>query len=214
VLWIVADVAATHGDGARRTNLIARFPFAPLLPAAALMSAGDVHLGDNVRFGLDAASEPGCPYAPSPNVILGPGAELHTTGAEPTIELRPASADSMRYLLGLNVADLRPNPHVTYVAGDTTLQGGSGQGVLVATGRIRITGTFVFSGLVIAGRGIEATAGGTAIRGAVVAFGQPGSIAVNLAGARLDYAPCIALRALRFAHAPRAVRERSWAELY
>jgi hypothetical protein len=217
VLWMVAELANTRGDEARRVNFVARFPFVAFMPDAALTSRGHVQIGDDVRFSVDSTSDPDCPHSPATNVMLAPGAELHVTGT-PTapidVDTSVIAADSSRYLLHVDPVTLRRNPHLTYVAGDTTIDGGSASGVWLVRGHIRVTGPFVFSGLLIAGDGLEATAGGAFFRGAVMAFAAPDETGIRLAGATLEFAPCITLRALKMAHAPRAVRERSWAELY
>jgi hypothetical protein len=66
----------------------------------------------------------------------------------------------------------------------------------------------------IAGRGVDVAGTETVIRGAVWAYGAPGVTAARLSGATFAFAPCITMYALKMAHAPRRVRERSWGELY
>lgn len=217
LLWLLADVASDRSEGTRRVNLVARFPFVAFLPDAALTSNGDVQLGAEVRFSVDSTGDRGCTHAPTADILLSPSAAISitdTTRTRVTVERRASVADSTRYLLAIDSTTRRNNPHVVYIGGDTTLTDGSIDGVLIVTGRLRITGRFVFSGVVIAGRGIDATLGEPLVHGAVLAFGAPGAAVVQFARASLQFAPCVAFRALQMAHAPRRVRERSWAEMY
>jgi hypothetical protein len=221
MLWMVATVRSERGDETRRINLVARFPFEAYQPDAPLTSAGDVQLGAGVRFTLDTATDRGCARAPAAEVVLAPAAQLDVTDstrAPVVVARRTNVGDSAHYPLRIDSSNRRDRSRVIYVAGDTTIADGAvgdADGVLfVASGRIRITGRFAFSGLMIAGRGIEATSGETVLRGAVMAYGAPGTTAVRLAGATVEFAPCITMHALKIAHAPRRVSSRSWAELY
>jgi hypothetical protein len=148
---------------------------------------------------------------------LSPSAAIaitDTTRTRVTVARRASVADSSRYLLAVDSTTRRNNPHVFYIDGDTTLNDGRLDGVLIVTGRLRITGPFVFSGIVIAGGGIDATLGEPIVRGAVLAFGAPGTTVVQFARASLQFASCVAFRALQLAQAPRRVHERSWGEMY
>jgi hypothetical protein len=221
VLWMVATVKPEHGDETRRINLIARFPFETYQPDAPLTSAGDVQLGAGVRFTTDTATDRGCARAPSAEVILANAATLvvsDTTRAPVVVARRATASDSAHYLFGVDVVNRRARSRVIYVAGDTTIADGAmgdADGVLfVAAGRIRITGRFAFSGLMIAGRGVEVTSSETVLRGAILAYGAPGTPAARLTGVTVEYAPCITMHALKIAHEPRRVSSRSWAELY
>lgn len=214
VLWLLAMVARDGIDGARRVNLVARFPLVALLPDAALTSNGEVQLGADVRFSVDSTGDRGCTRAPAADILLSPHATIaiaDTARVRIAVERRASLDDSMRYARAI---DSTSNPHVVYIAGDTTLTDGRVDGVLVVTGRLRLTGRFVVSGVLIAGRGIDATLGELFVRGAVVALGAPGATVVQFARASLQFAPCVAFRALQLAHAPRRVRERSWSQMY
>jgi hypothetical protein len=217
MLWLLASVTRDGADGTRRGNLVARFPFVAYRPDAALTSNADVQIGADVHFSVDSTGDRGCAQIPISDVLLSPSAAINitdTTRTRITIARRASVADSTRYVLAIDSTTRRNNPHVIYIAGDTTLTDGSIDGVLIVTGRLRITGRFVFSGVVIAGRGIDATLGEPIVRGAVLAFGTPGTTVVQFARASLQFASCVAFRALQMAHAPRRVRERSWAEMY
>jgi len=217
MLWMLASVTRDGADGTRRANLVARFPFVAFLPDAALTSNGNVSIGPDVRFDVDTTGDRGCSHAPPADVLLSPSASINvadTTRTRITVARRASVADSTRYLLAVDSTTRRNNPHVFYIDGDTTLIDGRLDGVLIVTGRLRITGRFVFSGIVFAGRGIDATLGEPIVRGAVLAFGAPGTTVVQFARASLQFASCVAFRALQLAHAPRRVRERSWAEMY
>jgi hypothetical protein len=218
VLWMVATVGGVASGESRRANLVARFPLVAYQPEAPLTSNGDVQIGTDVRFVTDSAADVTCARAPTADVVLAPSAAVQvidSTRAPVSVDHRAAAADPTRYSIVIDSTTRRLMPRVVVVAGDTTIAGGSADSVLlVAAGRIRITGRFVFSGLMIAGRGIEITGSETLLRGAVLAHGAPGTIAARLAGVTIAFAPCITMYALKIAHAPRRVRERSWAELY
>jgi hypothetical protein len=217
-LWLAATITSAFGNEMRRVNVTARFPFVAFQPDAALTAAGDVMLGPDVRFAVDSTGDKDCARAPIGDLVMAPASQLDladTTGPPITVTRSNTASDSAHYLLGVDLLNRRRASRVIYVAGDTTISGGSASNVLfVAAGSIRITGPFDFSGVMIAGRGVDATLGDTRIRGAVLAFGAPGAIALRLSRATVEFAPCITMRALKMAHGPHRVRARGWAELY
>ncbi|MEO5568305.1 MAG: hypothetical protein ABIR92_07420 [Gemmatimonadaceae bacterium] len=99
---------------------------------------------------------------------------------------------------------------VVHARGDLTIEGGTGEGILIVEGRLAIVGPLEYSGLIIARGGIEASGGGATLTGSFRVSGGPPSI--------------IGLTVIRSAIAvqdvmskglmPRPVAGRRWAELY
>lgn len=107
------------------------------------------------------------------------------------------------------------SPRVVHATGDLTVDGGSGAGVLLVDGRLRVTGAFRYTGLVVARGGIEFDADGSAVTGAVVAGTPSGSgSAVRLNGATtLRASRCAVWQSLVANATPRPAPGRWWAEL-
>ena len=107
------------------------------------------------------------------------------------------------------------SPRVVHATGDLTVDGGSGAGVLLVEGRLRITGAFRYSGVVVARGGIDFDAAGSAITGVVVAGASSGAgPAARLNGATtLRASRCAVWQSLVPNATPRPVPGRWWAEL-
>ncbi len=103
---------------------------------------------------------------------------------------------------------------VVYVAGDLTLLGGSGQGVLLVGGDLDIRGGFVFEGLILVGGLLRATVGAPRIEGAVQAGrvgGGRGGGAIRLGGrALVVYSRCAVDMALLASGRPVPIGSRGW----
>lgn len=104
---------------------------------------------------------------------------------------------------------------VVHAAGDLTLSGGSGAGVLLVDGRLRITDAFRFSGLIVARGGIDFEGGGSTITGGVIAGpAGGGGPAVRVEGATaLRASGCAVWESLARGAIPRPAAGRWWAEL-
>ena len=217
VLWLVADAGVAGVDsGERRINLVARFPSVGPAPAAAIESRGDVSLAPGVTITTDTAGDADCAAgAGAPMVVTAPGA---TVAAPPgvKVETRAIAADSNSYFLtGPQRSMLGGAAVVTQVAGDTTIAGGTFDGLLFVDGALTISGPFVVTGLVVA-TGLIRTAAGGALNstGAIVsAHAGPGP-AFDLKTATIRFNPCVVAAVLRRVLLPRRVRDRSWAELF
>ncbi len=99
---------------------------------------------------------------------------------------------------------------VVYVAGDLTLLGGSGQGVLLVGGDLDIRGGFSFEGLILVGGSLRATVGAPRIEGAVQA-GLVGVGAIRLGGrALVVYSRCAVDMALLASGRPVPISSRGW----
>lgn len=216
VLWMVADAALSGPDsGERRVNLIARFPDVAPLPAAAIESRGDVALASDVTVSTDTTGDADC-AAPSgaPSVVLAPGATLT---APPAVrgEARAIAADSNSYLTNAHQRSiLETDVGLTHVAGDTTIAGGSFDGILIVDGALTITGQLVVTGLVVASGPVRISGGQLTLTGALLAAHAGADRAVDLTGATLKFAPCVVAFRLRKSTSPRRVRERAWSELF
>jgi hypothetical protein len=216
VLWVVADAFTADGDGHRRVSRVGRFPLAALVPGGMVTSRGDVELGPGLTFASDTSWGPECAGLAAPRIILAPGAGVQPDSAAASLrtETRAEAADSGAYLQGAAGAAALAYAGVTHFPGDFVVATGFGAGVFLVDGRVRITGPYDFSGLIIARGGIEIE-GGAVIRGAVMSFdSRPGAAGVRLGSSTLRFAPCTVARALKLAAPPRPVRQRSWAELF
>jgi len=221
LLWIVADAVTTPAfEAERRVNLVAAFPVAGRAPPAAIVSRGNVSLGARVQLIPDAGGDADCATTGAPDVVIAPGARA-SADVGLRIETRDAASDSSTYLLTARQLELlRGRPGVAYVAGDTTLAGGSIDGILIVGGTLTITGAVSVTGLVIAGWAVHATGAAPTVTGGLMAFGPPGVVGdttadtIVLTAGTIHYAPCVVARALRRAAPPKPLRDRGWIELF
>ena len=102
------------------------------------------------------------------------------------------------------------------VHGDTTIAGGTFDGLMIVDGALTITGPFAATGLIVARGPIVTTGGGFALTGAMLSFAKPpsGEYALDLGGASIRFSPCVVARAIRRSVTLRPVRERSWSEFF
>jgi hypothetical protein len=217
VLWLVADASIAGIDqGHRRVNMVARFPTLAVLPPAPIVARGNVIARDSVSFSADTTGDPDCAAANAFDVFTSLGATA-TVNDSARVGARANAGDSTTYYMSSQqLALLDSTGPLVHVRGDTTINGGTFTGILVADGSIAVTGASSFIGLVIARGAITATAGGFSLTGAMMAYGNPtnGTTAIELAHATIRYAPCIVANAMRRASRPKPVRQRSWAELF
>ena len=216
VLWLVGDALVAGLDsGERRINLIAQFPDLGPLPPSAVESRGDVSLAADVAISTDTTGDAECAARPgAPDVVTPAGA---TVVAAPGVraETRGAAADSDSYLLNPRQRPiLASGSNVAHAVGDTTITGGTFDGILLVDGALTITGPLAVTGLVVATGPIRTSGGRLSVTGALLsAYTGPGR-AIDLAASSLRYAPCVAATVLRAAATPRRARDRAWAELY
>lgn len=192
VLWITASATLTGPEsGQRRSAMIALFPSPGPTPPAALVTPGQVALGDSVVVAVDSGGDPDCRDA--------------TQVAHPT-------DTASYYLTASQLALLDSSPVVHHVRGDTTIAGGSFSGLLIVDGNAFVTGDFFINGLLIA-RGRIDVAGSIAANGALMAFAS-GSSAIHITAGFVRYAPCPIGQVFRTLRPPRPVRRRNWLELF
>jgi hypothetical protein len=99
---------------------------------------------------------------------------------------------------------------LVHIAGEATLTGGSGTGVLIVEGRLTITGPLSYEGVIVARAGISIVVPGVTVIGVVRAAGTPG-IAGNLTLVPSgEAAQHVLLQVLT----PRPVAGRRWTELH
>ena len=103
---------------------------------------------------------------------------------------------------------------VILVPGDLTLAGGRGQGVLLVTGDLELTGDAEFDGLVLVRGSLRSIGAGGRIRGGAVVANAGGRLAASLERARITFSGCALEAALGPLATARVLPERSWSELF
>lgn len=112
---------------------------------------------------------------------------------------------------------------LVYAAGDLTIDGGVGQGVLLVDGHLTIAGPFTYSGQIVARHGIESLGDNIRISGVVYAWRASADSAasrVNSSAVVLTHATtirrsrCDAQHGIASSFEPRRVREHAWSELF
>ena len=146
--------------------------------------------------------------------VRRPRADVVTSADSSNVsDLDGLSIDSLANAADLSVpagASWVPVDGVVHAAGDLFVAGGSATGILIVEGRLFITPAFVYSGIVVARGGIEASGAGNSLRGSVRVSGDmPLSGTATLARSVPDVEVVLA-KAIR----PRRVAGRAWSELY
>lgn len=236
LFWLVGEAhAASQAGEVRRVNLVVQLPTAVPAVSAALVSAGDVSLGPGAH--LLVSTESRCRAAgDTAAIVLAAGVALTLdssagTAVVPTTVSDPLAADSSTYRLfgAVTWEWLEANadrvftpggavvlngdssrPQVLYAPGDLAILGGTGAGILLVAGHLRLGGPLRFNGLVVVRNGIETVADSVVIGGAVL---SESAVAlrhvIELRSSTCGLALAIATHAV-----PRAVPQRAWAELY
>jgi hypothetical protein len=102
---------------------------------------------------------------------------------------------------------------VVWSAGDLTVTGGQGQGVLLVDGNLVIGGGFTFHGVVIVRGGVASEGPGGVIVGALVAVGGPESRNDLGGNTLIQYSACAAAQGLLRGAPATPLRSRSWSRL-
>jgi len=214
VLWIVAAVVRRDDPAiGRRVNLVARFPAVGATPPAAIVARGNLLLGDGARFTVDTAQDDDCAAGTGAAAIVAPGAAVRAPAGVRVDTADIARDSATYYLTQTQLAMLSTAAGVVHVAGDTTITGGTLDGILIVEGSLTVRGTFAASGLIIVRGGVDASDAVFTLRGALLSFGAP-SVSTILTALSVEYSPCIVARVIRVALSPRVVRLRSWAEFF
>ena len=109
---------------------------------------------------------------------------------------------------------------LVHAAGDLTIDGGSGQGVLLVDGRLHLGGPLLYAGLVIARGGIDTFTDGPTISGMVLSAsgalaGQGVPPSVLLAHRiTIRYSRCDVQHGIASTRQARPVRSRAWTETF
>lgn len=215
VLWLVADAHSTGLDhGRRRFGMIAAFGTPGPPPPAAIVASGSVHLADGVQLAVDTSGDVDC-AAPrgTPDVLVAPGASWTAASTVRGATDARAADSATYYLTTRQRAWIDSVAIVRHVPGDTTIAGGSYQGILLVDGALRITKPFTVTGIVIARGPIEGS-DSLFVTGAIESFAPSPQTSISLSSGAIDYAPCVIARMLRRASPPRPVRERNWSEIF
>lgn len=215
LLWLIADARSNGLDrGRRRFGLVARFGVPGRPPPGGVVARGNVSMSSDVRLALDTTGDVDC-AAPrdSPDVLVAAGATW-TAGTAVNVSTDARAADSAAYYLTARQrAWLDSASVVRHVSGDTTIAGGTYQGILLVDGALHITRPFTAIGVVIARGPIEAS-DSVFVTGAIESFAATPQTSISLSSGAIVYAPCVIARMLRRASPPRPVRERSWSEIF
>jgi len=189
LVWVVAESRAVSDTLAhRRVGRLARFPFADLVPRAAIVSGGPVTVAPDVTLGRDSVVAADCGQSAfADSIVTVDSTMLYASGWQRVI-LDSAAA--------------------TRVRGDTTVVGGTFMGLLLVDGNLTITGSFTMSGLAVV-RGKLVARHGLVLTGGVIAAGG-----VDVAEGSVKYSPCVIGQVVRRAIRPRPVSGRGWVEVF
>ena len=105
---------------------------------------------------------------------------------------------------------------VIYAPGDVSINGNTGQGILIVGGNLSIQGGFTFYGPVIARGTVKLTGNGNHINGSVLAANVIDSTATSLlsGNSAIQFSRCANNTALQRTALPVKAPQRSWAELF
>lgn len=197
VVWMLAQSQSMRDTaaGQRRLELVLRYPWVGDPPAAAIVARGDVSVDASVIVSADSGGDADC------------------ARAAPTTPFVQRSDSSDFFLAAAQLALLDSSASVRHVRGDTTVSGGTFDGILVVDGRLTIDGPWTVTGLVVV-RDVVRSSGGLSLVGALLSFADGAQPAVILSDARLRYSPCMVAHALRVALPPRLSRPRAWGEAF
>jgi hypothetical protein len=216
ILWLIADAELGGRDaGSRRINVIERWRIPGAIPNTPLLARGAVRLRSDIEFVADTATAADCALPSTGDVSVTSVTDV--TSAHPVRVITDARAgDSSAYFLAAwQRRALDSATSVVHVRGDTTIDGGSFDGILIVDGALTITSSFTISGLVIAS-GPIAVSDGLSLSGAMMSFApaNSGRYSLDVGAASIRFAPCTITRALRRALPLRPVVQRSWSEFF
>jgi hypothetical protein len=236
-----ATRAGTSVEASRIHHLLIEV-LRPVVPtAAALVARGDVLVGADATIDGTDTPPPGwsgCPPAHSVaawSVMVPVGVVARDDDGLPiagsTVDERAARTETYELLGGLSRTELAARADVVlsagailspprdstihpvfYAPGDLAVSGVGGRGVLLVEGRLSVRGPFEFAGVILAGRGIEASGPDVNLYGTVFSAGTEavlwrGRGAIRRSTCAVDRASNGAARAV-------VVARRGWAERY
>jgi len=106
---------------------------------------------------------------------------------------------------------------IIHIAGDATLNGDQGQGVLLVDGDLSIQGSVVFYGIVLVQGSMKTAGGGSTdahFYGAVMASNVDLELNSLAGNATLQYSKCAVTNAMEGTQVVTPVRSRAWAQLF
>lgn len=106
---------------------------------------------------------------------------------------------------------------IIHAAGDVTINGGIGQGLLLAEGDVILSGGALFAGVIVARDDVRSSAGGAHVYGVVLAQDRATLDGVHpeiTAGGVIERSTCAVSRAVLGTALLRRARERSWSPLF
>ena len=165
-------------------------------PPELFQAAGDLGVFD--RYSERATLVlPGGTYTPSPATV-GTSCDLQspTNWGDPGGDAAPCSG----YI------------PLVRVDGDLTLPGGTGQGILLVNGDLRVTGPFTFHGMVLVKGGVDITAP-TDVRG-ILAAAELRSGAGPVTQLKVHYSKCIISKSLDSSAPLSPLSSRAWIPLF
>jgi hypothetical protein len=102
---------------------------------------------------------------------------------------------------------------IIYSAGDLSINGGRGQGILLVNGSLTLRGNFMFAGIILVRNNLD-VAGTPSIYGSMRVRGANGTSSSILGNASFYFSHCATGQALSGLATPRRSGQRSWAQLY
>ncbi|MHB1864060.1 MAG: hypothetical protein ACYCVL_13990 [Gemmatimonadaceae bacterium] len=195
---------------------------------AALVARGDVRIDGVLQSSADdSADASGCgsTAAAVPGILVPPG----RTGPPTAVEGREAGVDSTYLVfgtssleslvrgatleLGAGAAVPAPAALLAHAAGDLELVGGSGRGILIVDGRLRVTGAVSYRGVIVASGGLEVSAAGVTVDGLILSASNaiPSVLVKANADLHLRYSFCAVEDAVWPVGRLRSVAPRGWA---
>jgi hypothetical protein len=106
---------------------------------------------------------------------------------------------------------------IIHIAGNATLNGDQGQGVLLVDGDLDVQGSFVFYGIVLVQGALKTAGGGSTdahFYGAVMARNVSLELNTLTGNATLQYSKCAVTNAMEGTQVSTPVRSRGWAQLF
>jgi hypothetical protein len=224
------DVRFTIADSASCRDTTAAA--VTLAPGAALSLDSGLPNDQRLEVRIDSAAADSAAYLRIANLAWDELARRADVRLAPAAHVAPASVMSGGQCVEGDgnwgdpidsTSACREHAPLVYAAGDLTIDGGRGQGVLLVDGRLVIAGPFVFSGQIVARGGIETRADEITISGSAFVW-RASSDSAHASGSRSDvvlthettfrYSRCDVEHGIASWLEPRAVRARAWTELF
>jgi len=170
-----------------------------------------VHTSTFTQFGdISYAS-----LAASANVQLGGGNYKVTPNVSGTTCVR---TDNLNWGDGMNPTAPCGNYFpIIHVAGNVTLNGDQGQGILLVDGDLDVQGSFIFYGIVLVQGHLKTAGGGSTdahFYGAVMAENVDLELNSLSGNATLQYSKCAITNAMEGTMSVSPIRSRSWIQLF